>query len=97
EIQEDRIVFGADRMKGKVPHEIALLPMISSALPKRPDNAAGAVFGKRGNGFSGWSKSKSALDAKLKTLGTELPAWGLHDFRRTVSTALHDDGGEPLI
>jgi integrase len=97
QIQDDRIVFGADRMKGKLPHEIALLPMISSTLPKRPDNAAGAVFGKRGTGFSGWSKSKFSLDAKLAGLGTELPAWGLHDFRRTVSTTLHDDGVEPLV
>lgn len=84
EIQDDRIVFGADRMKGNLAHEIALLPMISSALPKRPDDTSGCVFGRRGNGFSGWSKSK-------------LPAWGLHDLRRTVSTRLHDAGVEPLV
>jgi integrase len=60
EIQEDRIVFRADRMKGNLPHEIALLPMISSTLPKRPDNAEGCVFVRRGTGFSGWSKGKFA-------------------------------------
>ena len=47
---------------------------------KRPDNAAGAVFGKRGNGFSGWSKSKSALDAKLKTLAQNSPLGGYMIF-----------------
>ena len=97
EIQNDRIVLGPDRMKGNLAHEIALLPMISSALPKCPDDTGGCVFGRRGTGFSGWSKSKINLDAKLADLGVEIPAWGLHDLRRTLSTRLHDAGVEPLI
>ena len=97
EIQGDRIVFGPDRMKGNLAHEIALLPMISSALPKRPDDARSCVFGKRGTGFSGWSKSKIDLDAKLASLGKKMTAWGLHDLRRTFSTRLHDAGVEPLV
>jgi integrase len=97
EIQNDRIVFGPDRMKGNLSHEIALLPMISSTLPKRPDDARGCVFGRRGTGFSGWSKSKINLDAKIAGLGLEMPAWGLHDLRRTFSTRLHDAGVEPLV
>ena len=55
------------------------------------------MFGRRGNGFSGWSKSKINLDDKLAGLGMEMPAWGLHDLRRTVSTRLHDAGAEPLV
>ena len=97
EIQDDRIVIGADRMKRNLPHEIALLPMISSILPSRPDDVGGFVFGRRRSGFSGWSKSKTALDAKLADLGEEIPAWGLHDLRRTFSTRLHDAGVEPLV
>jgi integrase len=27
----------------------------------------------------------------------EMPSWGLHDFRRTLSTRLHDTGVEPLV
>jgi integrase len=97
EIQNDRIVFGPDRMKGNLAHEIALLPMILSGLPKRPDDAGGCVFGRRGNGFSGWSKSKTDLDVKLADAGMKMPAWGLHDLRRTLSTRLHDAGVEPLV
>jgi integrase len=97
EIQNDRIMFGPDRMKGNLAHEIPLLPMISSALPKRSDDARRSVFGRRGTGFSGWSKSKIALDAKLAGLGTKIAAWGLHDLRRTFSTLLHDAGVEPLV
>lgn len=96
EIQNDRIVFGPDRMKGNLSHEIALLPLISLSLPTRPDDANGCVFGRRGTGFSGWSKSKIDLDIKLAGLGMNIP-WGLHDLRRTVSTRLHDAGVEPLV
>src|SRR5439155_11358318 len=97
EIQNDRILFGPDRMKGNLAHEIALLPMISSALPKRSDDAGPCIFGRRGNGFSGWSKSKIHLDRKLAGLGKKIGGWGLHDLRRTFSTKLHDAGVEPLV
>ncbi len=97
EIQDENIVFGSDRMKGKLAHEIALLPMISTALPKRPENTQGCVFGKRGKGFSGFSDSKEKLDAKFVENGVSMPSWGLHDLRRTFSTRLHDVGVEPLV
>jgi integrase len=97
EIRNDRIVFGPDRMKGNLAHEIALLPMISAILPTRPDGASGCVFGRRGTGFSGWSKSKTELNVMLASVGWKMPAWGLHDLRRTFSTRLHDAGVEPLV
>ena len=97
ELREDRIVFGPDRMKGNLAHEVALLPMILSTLRERPENAEGNVFGRRGNGFSGWSKSKADLDTKLASLSTGMPAWGLHDLRRTFSTRLHDAGVDPIV
>jgi integrase len=97
EIQGGRIVFSPDRMKGKLAHEIALLPMISATLPKRPENVEGCVFGKRGTGFSGFSGSKEKLDAKLMEAGMNMPPWGLHDLRRSFSTRLHDAGVEPLV
>jgi integrase len=97
EIQADRIVFGPDRMKGNVAHEIALLQMISAALPKRPEPAEGYVFGRCGTGFSGFSDSKEKLDAKLAKSGAHMAPWGLHDLRRTFSTRLHDAGVEPIV
>jgi integrase len=96
EVKDDRISIGSERMKGKLAHEIALLPMISNALPKS-DSARGCIFGRRGNGFSGFSDSKEKLDAKLTKTGVQMPRWGLHDLRRTFSTRLHDDGVEPLV
>jgi integrase len=97
EIQGDRIVFGPGRMKGNLTHEIAFLPMISRLLPTRLENAKDCVFGKFAAGFSGWSKSKKRLDARLVKSGIQMPPWGLHDLRRTFSTRLHDAGVEPLV
>jgi integrase len=84
-------------MKGDVPHEISLLQTIAETLPVRHDGAEGCVFGRRGNGFSGWSKSKKALEAKLANASQFLKPWTLHDLRRTFSTRLHDAGIEPLV
>ncbi|RZN32303.1 site-specific integrase [Bradyrhizobium sp. Leo121] len=97
EVLADRIAIGADRMKGKLAHEVPLMPMIEAALPARPENADGCVFGRRKTGFSGFSGSKERLDAKLRKSGLNMPPWGLHDLRRTVSTRLHDAGVEPIV
>jgi len=97
EIQDGRIVIDPSRMKGNLAHEIALLPMISSALPTRPETADGCVFGRLGTGFSGFSDGKEKLDAALVEAGIHMPPWGLHDLRRTFSTRLHDVGGEPIV
>jgi integrase len=97
EVLTDRIAIHADRMKGKLPHEIPLQPMIQTTLPSRPEEAAGCVFGKQGTGFSGFSKSKEKLDTKLSKSGLTLPPWRLHDLRRTFSTRLHDAGIDPIV
>jgi integrase len=97
EVLADNIAIHADRMKGKLPHEVPLLPMIKAALPSRPENADGSVFGRRGTGFSGFSKSKERLDAKLSKSGLNMAPWGLHDLRRTFSTRLHDASIDPIV
>jgi integrase len=98
EVHPDRLVVGANRMKGGVAHEIPILPMLTAAVPARPDGReASCVFGRRETGFSGWSKSKKALDEKIVRAGFEIAQWGLHDLRRTFSTRLHDAGVEPIV
>jgi integrase len=51
------------------------------------------VDGAREAGFQGWSKSKTALDAKTKGIRP----WRLHDIRRTVATRMADLGVQPHI
>jgi integrase len=97
EVQADRLLIGAGRMKGATAHEVPLLHAISVLLPERPADNEGSVFGRNAAGFSGWSKSKAALDAKLARGGVTMARWTLHDLRRTFSTRLHDAGVEPLV
>lgn len=71
------------------------------ASPRRNDRDF--VFGDgprreadRQRGFSGWSKSKAALDKRIEDARRETdpkakpPAWWLHDLRRTVATGMAD-------
>jgi len=97
------IRLSASRCKNGRPHIIPLAPGPLAILEARraahePD--AVAVFGRNGqSGFSGWSFSKTALDARVfearKAVGiTEpMPPWVLHDIRRFGSTSLHDQFG----
>ena len=59
-----------------------------------PGRACDELFGSlwaEGRGFSTWSRGKAALDERLP----DLPAWTLHDIRRTVATGMIDLGIEP--
>ena len=97
EVLDDRLSIGSNRMKGGTVHDVPLLPAIAAALPERPENSNGNVFGRKGTGFSGWSKSKVSLDKKLAKANVPIAPWTLHDFRRALSSRLHDAGVEPLV
>jgi integrase len=64
---------------------------VLNAIPERVGRDC--VFGEGQGGFSGWSRAKKSLDAKLK-LKEE---WTLHDLRRTVATRMADLGVQPHI
>jgi integrase len=56
------------------------------------------LFGSHTGPFSGWSKAKAALDARVSTaLGCPPAPWRLHDIRRTVATRLADLGVLPHV
>ena len=65
-----------------------------AAQPRRtsPDGTPrDHVFGNGSErGFQGWSKSKAELDARIAQMDRGVKDWVLHDFRRALSTALHD-------
>src|SRR5262245_36614604 len=94
EVHDDQLKIGTERMKGGIAHEVPLLPAMAETLPVRREGVC--VFGRCGAGFSGWSRAKTALDAKLAKAGHCRTPWTLHDLRRTFSTRLHDAGIEPL-
>ena len=97
EIDQDRLAIGATRMKGGIVHEVPIVPMISAALPRKPEASQDCVFGRRGTGFSSWTNSKKELDTRIATAGIDMSPWVLHDLRRTFSTRLHDAGVDPIV
>jgi integrase len=79
------------KSKNKTRFWLALSPRAEAILRGVVDRREGSnfVFGDGGEGgFSGWSKAKDALDAKITELngGKPLDHWVLHDFRRTFVT-----------
>jgi integrase len=97
------ISLPAARTKNGRPHVIALnLPAIE-ILRARPSDRA-FVLGRGRNGFHSWANSKIALDQRIlkarraaaELAGTDpdkiapMPAWVLHDFRRYLSTTMHE-------
>jgi integrase len=91
--------IGGDRTKNARAHEVLLASQsiaILRAIERR--DGRGLVFGSRKGPFSGWSKAKASLDARLSaTLGRAPAAWRLHDIRRTVATRMADLGVQPHV
>ena len=82
-LADRQIELPAERSKN---HRPFLLPLSASGmglLYKVVEDEKRFVFGQRTNGFSGWSKAKTGLDAKLK-----LEPWQLRDIRPTVATGM---------
>jgi integrase len=88
------------RTKNEREHLVPLSPAaqeILKAQPRRimPDGTPQEhVFGN-GKGYQNYSRAKAELDARIAAAGHNLEHWTLHDFRRSVSTALHDRFGVP--
>jgi integrase len=73
-----------------VPLSSAALHVIGSVI-RRNDRAF--LFGEGKRGFQGWSMAKRRLD---KRLAGKVEGWTLHDIRRSVVTAMHENGlGQP--
>ena len=111
EIQPDVAIWTvpAERMKNGEAHEIPLSQICTKILAhtendppslkgdfKFAHRSANFVFGKAVNGekrgYSGWSRSKARFDGRLG-----FSDWSLHDFRRAMSTRLHEAGVQPHI
>ena len=97
--------IGRDRTKNGLPHDVPLSDMakaIASSQVKAADRDM--IFGSRVGPFSGWSKAKATLDArieaeraKLNQKAKPIPPWRVHDLRRTVVTRMADLGVQPHV
>jgi integrase len=84
------IILPPPRTKNKREHVIPLSPQALAILKaQQRHDGREHVFGRRAGGFQDWSGSKEDLDARLTAAGHSFE-WRLHDFRRSLSTALHE-------
>jgi integrase len=89
EIVGDAIALTGDRTKNGEPHDIPLSKQAVELLKNVPRIAASDfVFTTTGRtSISGWSNAKEQLDELAS-----IPAWRLHDIRRSVATGLQKLG-----
>jgi integrase len=100
ELDRDRALWtlAGERTKNGLPHEVPLsrqaLAIVGEfpELPGRP-----YLFGRGGRSpFSGWSRSKERLDARIaEQRGAPLPAWTIHDLRRSAVTIMAEEAIAP--
>jgi integrase len=79
------LTIAAERSKNRRAHTLTLPPMaldILKSIPRR--DGRDYVFGQRGGGYARWGWHTEALRERLG----EMPAWTLHDLRRTFRTGL---------
>ena len=101
------LVLPAARTKNKLGHELPLSPqaraILESLRPKASGNVIAPnafvktgrelVFGIGKNGFNGYGYSKARLDKRIaEQRAKPMPAWTLHDLRRTAATGMADMG-----
>jgi integrase len=87
-----------ERTKNGLPHIVPLSDealAILDSIPARHNREF--VFGEGAGGYAGWSRSKTALDARINAARQKagkkpMPPWVVHDIRRSVITILADDG-----
>jgi integrase len=79
------MTIAAERSKNRRAHSLTLPTMaldILKSIPRR--DGRDFVFGQRGGGYARWGWHHTALRERLG----EMPAWTLHDLRRTFRTGL---------
>lgn len=87
------LALPSHRTKNSRQHDVPLSAMALAVLEACPKvTGRDYVFGDGEGGYSGWSRSKIALDEKSK-----LKDWTLHDLRRTAATRMADLGVQPHV
>jgi integrase len=105
------VTLSGARTKGGRVFEIPVSQLalaILKAQPRRKNDDGSLrdlVFGKGEGGFQDWSASKRDLDARIlanrqslmkgRKQAEPMPDWHLHDFRRSMSTTMHERLGVP--
>ena len=96
DLDKQMISLPAERTKNNRPHDIPLSDAALAILSVRKSQDSGREFvfgtGTR-RGYQGWANGFQRLERRLRAAGKVLPAWVVHDLRRTVSTRMHETLG----
>jgi integrase len=94
EVNGTGIELPGERSKNHRPHLVPLSDAALGVIGPRPNPVVrDLIFGSRNGGFSGFSKAKRELDAKLPGI----KPWQIHDIRRSAATGMAELGVEPHI
>jgi integrase len=88
-----------ERTKNGRPHNVPLADAALALLPA-PRSGREFLFGRGAGSFAGWSRCKTRLDNRIKAAndGKGIPAWRLHDLRRTAASGMAKLGANlPVI
>ena len=104
EIGDAVIALPGERTKNHRPHTVPLAPTAKALIEAQPHRhkpqgqPRELIFGHGAGPFSGWSKAKAELDAKItKANGKALANWTPHDLRRSYATHSAEMGVAPHI
>jgi integrase len=87
-----------ERTKYSLPHEVPLSDAGVEVFQRTPQREGGMfIFSEDPGRFSGWSKSKTRLDARITKSGAVMRPWRFHDLRRTVATRIAEMGTLPHV
>src|SRR6185312_16117228 len=96
------IEFPATRTKNGRPHIVPLTERAAAILESiTVSEDRDLVFGRGAGRFSGWSKAKAELDARVAAARSKagikkpMPPWVLHDLRRSFVTHLNENKFAP--
>jgi integrase len=85
----------ASRTKNHQAHLVPLVPEVQAILAGLPRTGRLVFTSRSSTSISGFSKAKAALDERITALRRQaglapLPAWTLHDLRRTMVTMMNE-------
>ena len=98
DFQKAQIDLPSGRTKNKLPHIVPLSTAAMAIICKLSGHIdRNLVFGEGEGGFQGWARAKRSLDARINAKRSlsgkkPLPAWVIHDLRRSVNTLLNEKG-----
>ena len=100
DLEKRQLDLPPERTKNGRAHLVSLSDEAARLLNETPRiESRSFAFGQGSRGFQGWSKAKVEIDGRIAKTREKaspearpMPAWTLHDIRRSVVTHLHEGG-----